>query len=124
MATVLIVDDDREIRSALRHILEHAGHRVLEAKHGREALCIVDQHVPDIMLLDIMMPEMDGVETMLEMKRRECRFPVVAMPYSGTTIGSWSADVAKTLGAVEILEKPFTPKEVETIVDRIIKTFE
>ncbi len=124
MATVLIVDDDREIRSALRHILEHAGHRVLEAKHGREALCIVDQHGPDIMLLDIMMPVMDGVETMLEMKRRECRFPVVAMPSSGTTKGSWSADVAKTLGAVAILEKPFTLKEVETIVDRIIKTFE
>ncbi len=93
MATVLVVSDDREIRSALRHILEHAEHRVLEAKHGREALCIVDQHVPDIILLDIMMPEMDGVETMLEM---------VATLVSGTTKGSWSADVAKMLGADEI----------------------
>ena len=124
MATVLVVDDDREIRAALRHILEHAKHHVLEAKHGREALCIVDQHVPDIMLLDIMMPEMDGIETLLEMKRRECRIPVVAMPVSGTTKGSWSADVIKTLGADEILEKPFTPEEVETIVDRIIETHE
>ncbi len=89
MATVLVVDDDREIRSALRHILEHAEHRVLEAKHGREALCIVDQHVPDIILLDIVMSEMDGVETILEM---------VATPVSGTTNGSSSADVAKMLG--------------------------
>ncbi len=71
-----------------------------------------------------MMPEMDGIETMLELKRRKCRFPVVAMPVSETTTGAWSADVAKMLGADEILEKPFTPKEVETIVDGIIKTFE
>ncbi len=121
MARVLIVDDDSSVRSTLRHKLEDMGHRVMDASGGREALLIADRQQPDVAIVDILMPEMDGLEVIKEFRRKHYRFPIVAMPAHGTTKRSWYGDVAKMFGADDVLEKPFTPKEVETIVSRLIK---
>lgn len=120
MATVLVVDDDQDIRSSLRTILELAHHRVLEAQHGLEALKMVESDEPDLMLLDIIMPEMDGLETLKELRRTHHRFPIVAMPAHGTTSRAWYADVARMFGADEVLEKPFTESDVMKVLDRTV----
>jgi DNA-binding response OmpR family regulator len=121
MACVLIVDDELSVRSTLRHKLEDMGHQVLDASGGREALCIADGQRPDIAIVDILMPEMDGIETINAFRRKDYRFPIIAMPAHGTAKRTWYGNIAKMLGADDVLEKPFTPKEVETIVDRVIE---
>ena len=67
------------------------------------------------------MPEKDGLEVIKEFRRKHYRFPIVAMPAHGTTKRSWYGDISKMFGADDVLEKPFTPQEVETIVSRLIK---
>ena len=121
MARVLIVDDDSSVRSALRQQLEDMGHRVRDTSDGRKALLIVDAQQPDIAIVDILMPEMDGIEIIKEFRRKHYRFPIIAMPAPGTAKSAWYGHIAKMFGADDVLEKPFTPKEVETIVSRLIK---
>ena len=121
MACILIVDDEASVRVALRQKLEEMGHCVKDASDGRKALLIVEEHEPDVALVDIIMPEMDGLERIKEFKRKHYGFPIIAMPSHGMRKRAWYSDVAKMFGADEVLEKPFTPKEVETIVSRIIE---
>jgi DNA-binding response OmpR family regulator len=121
MVRVLIVDDDPNVRSALRQKLEDMGHRVRDTSNGRNALLIADRQQPDIAIVDILMPEMDGIEIIKEFKRKHYRFPIIAMPAHGTAKSTWYGHIAKMFGADDVLEKPFTPKEVETIVNRLIK---
>jgi DNA-binding response OmpR family regulator len=121
MVRILIVDDDSNVRSALRQKLEDMGHRVRDASNGRNALLIADKQQPDIAIVDILMPEMDGIEIIKEFRRKHYHFPIIAMPSHGTTKRAWYGDIARMFGADDVLEKPFTPKEVETIVSRLIK---
>jgi CheY-like chemotaxis protein len=121
MVCVLIVDDELSVRSTLRHKLEGMGHQVLDASDGREALRIAEGQRPDIAIVDILMPEMDGIEIIKEFKSKDYRFPIIAMHSQGTARSTWYGNIAKMLGADDVLEKPFTASEVETIVSRLIK---
>jgi len=81
MGTILIVDDDRFTRLAVEKYLRSFGHNVLTAEDGREALELVKEHEPDLILLDLMMPVMDG-ETFLQKLRKELGkqdLPVIAL---------------------------------------------
>ncbi len=81
MSTILVVDDIALARESIAKLLEHEGFRVLKAEHGRDAWALMYDHVPDLVLLDLMMPEMDGV-TLLRMIRRSPRWknlPVVVL---------------------------------------------
>ena len=118
MVCVLVVDDDSSVRFALRQKLEAMGHCVRDACDGRKALIIADKHRPDIAIVDILMPEMDGIEIIKEFRRRDYSFPIIAMPAHGTTRRNWYGDIAKMFGADDVLEKPFMPEDVETIVRR------
>jgi two-component system nitrogen regulation response regulator NtrX len=102
-ASVLIVDDEASIRESLRMILEFEGYRVEEAATGVEALRIVRDRTPDAVLLDIRMPEMDGLEALRLMRERGYDMPVVVL--------SGHADVptaveATRRGAFDFFEKP------------------
>ena len=121
MVCVLIVDDDSRVRSTLRQNLEAMGHCVRDACDGRKALAIADKHRPDIAIVDILMPEMDGIETIREFRRKHYRFPIIAMPAHGTTKRNWYGDIARMFGADDVLVKPFTPTDVEKIVSRFVK---
>jgi two-component system alkaline phosphatase synthesis response regulator PhoP len=121
MVCVLIVDDELSVRSTLRHKLEGIGHQVLDASDGREALRIAEGQRPDIAIVDILMPEMDGIEIIKEFKSKDYRFPIIAMHSKGTARSTWYGNIAKMLGADDVLEKPFTASEVETVVSRLIK---
>ena len=82
---------------------------------------IVEGQRPDIAIVDILMPEMDGIEIIREFRQKGHRFPIIAMPASGTIKTAWYGDIARMFGADDVLEKPFTPTEVETVVDRVIE---
>ena len=121
MACVLIIDDDPSVRSALRKALESMGHLVFDASDGWKGLVIADEHQPDVALVDIIMPEMDGLEVIRKFKEKHYQFPIIAMPAQAATQRPWYGDIAKLFGADDLLEKPFTSEEIESVVNRLIK---
>lgn len=113
---VLIVDDEANIRLMLRTALTTVGYSVSEASDGRQALSAIDRRVPDVMLLDLSMPLLDGMGVLNELKgvppERKPRVIVL------TAYGSISVAVKATrLGAVDFLEKPVSPDEVREAVE-------
>jgi len=81
MPTILIVDDEPIIRQLFKTVLEHQGHTILTASNGREALEILREQVPDLVLLDLMMPQMDGISFLRHIRRHDdwAAIPVVIM---------------------------------------------
>jgi GAF domain-containing protein/DNA-binding response OmpR family regulator/anti-sigma regulatory factor (Ser/Thr protein kinase) len=101
---VLIVDDDADVRTLLRRMLEREGYRVTEAEHGRVALARLAHGLPGVILLDLMMPEMDGFEFLVELRRHETAHavPVVVVTAKELT----EEDRRRLNGSVErILQK-------------------
>jgi len=103
---ILIVDDEPGIVKFLRLKLEIAGFNVITSNSGQEALKMVDTCIPDIMLLDIFMPGMDGFEVLEEL-RKHSRLPVIVL-----SARSSIAEQALGMGANDFIAKPFNPDEV------------
>lgn len=118
MTTVLVVDDEREIRTSLRGVLSDEGLRVLEAENGRAALDILRGEQPDLMLLDVWMPEVDGIEV-LQHLQREARRPEVIMISGHGNIEM--AVKATKLGAFDFIEKPFSIDALLHLVNRALE---
>jgi len=117
---VLIVDDDPKTRQSLRVILEALCHRVLEAGNGREALPLVEEHKPDLMIVDIVMPEMDGLEIIRLLRRMGYRMPIIAMPLRADSAETRYSEFARSFGADEVLLKPFVETDVVDVVGRTL----
>lgn len=109
MARILIVDDEDYIRNLLVEILEGAGYEVLTAADGKEALGILEQHKVDLIMTDIIMPDMEGIEFINKVKRQK-KLPVkiIAMSGSGNTRVDNYLTLALKMGADVIIEKPFS----------------
>jgi len=108
-ASVLIVDDEESIRDSLRMILEYEGYRVDEASGGAEALARVADRSPDAVLLDIKMPEMDGLTVLKKLRERGYDMPVLVISGHGDIS---TAVEAIRLGAYDFFEKPLQRERV------------
>jgi DNA-binding response OmpR family regulator len=116
MTKILVVDDDPEIRRMIVQIFTAAGHEVLEAKDGNEGLSQFHVHQPALVITDILMPEKDGLETILELRRSGSGVAIIAMSDGGTTSTMIFLDMAKNLGADAAIAKPFRASDlVETV---------
>lgn len=105
---MLVVDDQPDLRELVAQLLQSNGYNVVLAQHGREALERLCEHCPDLVLLDLNMPVMDGWEFRVE-QRRLVAPDLVNIPVLILT-GADNADVhAATLEAVGVIEKPFDP---------------
>jgi len=100
---VLIIDDEDPVRSSLRMIFEYEGYEVLQAANGPVGLELAAQEAPDLVLLDIKMPQMDGLEVLRRLKERDGGLPVVILSGHGTVK---TAVEAVKLGAFDFIEKP------------------
>ncbi|MBI3709586.1 MAG: response regulator [Proteobacteria bacterium] len=107
MANILIVDDDALLRETLRVVLESVGHDIRLATNGAEALRIVESYKPDLVLTDIIMPEMEGIELIRAVRKIYPSTPVIAISGGGRTGNVDFLRVAKTFGAAAIMQKPF-----------------
>jgi CheY-like chemotaxis protein len=120
MARILIIDDDPDILRLLRRILESRGHTVLEAADGSTALRHFAGNPADLVLTDIFMPHMDGIELIMRVKEAFPEARVVAMSGGGRLPMSNVLGAASMLGAEDVLAKPFTADEVLAAVDRVL----
>lgn len=121
MARILVVDDERDIRNLLKQVLEHAGYEVETATNGREALEMVDRALPDLMLLDIMMPEIDGWEVCRQVKAKQ---KTKGVPVILLTVRNQALDKVvgmEVVGADDYVTKPFDLDELLARVDQHLK---
>ncbi|MCC6141836.1 MAG: response regulator [Nitrospira sp.] len=114
MASILVIDDDEALRLLLREMLETDGHRVREAANGREGLALYRAQPADVVITDILMPEQDGMEVILELTREFLDARVIAM--TGASGKQNFLSVAKLFGARHILEKPFSADQIRRLV--------
>jgi two-component system response regulator (stage 0 sporulation protein F) len=106
MATILIIDDEESVRALLRSVLEAAGYEVTEAANGRQGLELYRQRPTDLVITDILMPVMNGLDMLLDLTREFLHAKVIAISGAG---GEQNVlDVAKLLGARQTLQKPFS----------------
>ena len=114
---VLIVDDEISIIESLEGILSDDGFEVIHAFNGYEALKKIESHSPDIVLLDIWMPGMDGIETLKEIKKSSPHLPVVMITGHGTIE---SAVEATKSGAYDFLEKPLSIDKIMVTINNAL----
>ena len=121
MPKFLIVDDEREVRQSLAEILTGAGHEVLETSSGTCALDLCSVEALDVVVIDILMPEKDGFETITELRRRDPALKIIAM--SGEQgQGKFNVlHIAKKLGAHTTLLKPFDMARLLSAVNQVLR---
>ncbi len=121
MPRILIIDDDDLIREMLRAVLEREGYDVLDASDGREGLRVFMKNPVDLVVTDLVMPEKEGIEIIIELRRNFPDLKIIAISGGGTVGGSQYLDVAGKLGADKILGKPLKLREFIAIVKDLMK---
>ena len=114
MANILVIDDQDSIRALLRTMLETAGHEVIEASNGRMGLELYRRRPSDLVITDILMPELNGLDMIVELTREFLDAKVIAI--SGSGEGKNTLDHAKLLGARRTFRKPFSLPQLLTAV--------
>jgi CheY-like chemotaxis protein len=121
MARVLLIDDDDHARMVFRQILERAGHTVLEAADGREGIQLYRQAPTDLVITDILMPEQDGLEIIIALRKEFPEVKIIAISGGGEAGRMDFLYVAERLGAQRTLHKPFGVQElVEAVHDLLL----
>ncbi|MBL0059619.1 MAG: response regulator [Elusimicrobia bacterium] len=120
MATILIADDESDIREYARSVLERNGHRVLEAASGPAALSVLATEKPDLLLLDVMLPGMDGhtLQMHLSSDERLKNLPVIVV----TALDFTQEMFAKFPQVKGFLAKPFSPVQLDQAVRQVVPT--
>ena len=127
MANILVIDDDQAVRMTIRLVLEREGHTVKLATDGLAGMKAIKAGGIDLLIVDIFMPGMDGIETIREVRQHQPDLPAIVI--SGTSIGGAQAPglgapdflaMAVKLGAVRSLQKPFRPRDILAAVDQCL----
>ncbi len=114
---ILVADDDEEVRELLRDILEERDYRVFEAKDGKDTIRQLGQRQIDLVILDLVMPEQEGIET-IRFLRRGC--PDIKVLAISGAFGGGLLQCAQALGAHGVLKKPFSCDSVISQVERLL----
>ena len=120
MARVLVLDDEDEVRSVLMRALERAGYEALGAEDGLQGLQVVKAQPIDLVVTDLVMPEVDGLQFMKELARMRPGTPVIAISGGGVWDARSLLEVAGTLGALFTLSKPFELPEFLSLVAEVL----
>lgn len=121
MANILLIDDDDSFRASLRMALEHFGHQVTEARDGEEGLALYRDTGADLVITDILMPEKDGMEVLLALRKQQSTAKILAISGGGRFAAAKNyLRTAKALGAAKILAKPFTTDSLQAAIDELL----
>jgi len=119
MAKVFVIDDEAGLRRVIARALQDAGHAVSVHEHGRHAIDRIEQERPDLLITDIFMPEMEGLETIRRARQLRPQMPVIAMSGYSDEQGDYLA-IAEKFGADATLRKPFSLAELVQLVARLL----
>jgi DNA-binding response OmpR family regulator len=119
MLKVLVMDDEADTRIFLEDVLLAAGYEVVLARDGAEGMLRYESEPTDLALIDLFMPNREGLETIKELRKRAPDFPIIAI--SGDSLADCLLQVARKIGANEILQKPFSPDELLASVKKCFR---
>jgi CheY-like chemotaxis protein len=117
---VLLVEDDEGLRRSLTRLLLQNGYEVAQAPNGRLALQHMEQQPAQVVVTDMLMPEMDGVETILALRRVYPEVKIIAMSGGGINSAENYLAIARTLGTHKVLAKPFVALELLEAIHEVI----
>lgn len=116
MAKILIIDDEEQVRLYLRTILEPEGHEVVEAGNGKIGLQLYREEPADLIITDIFMPEKEGLETIMELRRDYPEVKIIVISGGGNRANLDVLPMARRFGALRTLAKPFTRQDMLSAV--------
>ncbi len=120
MAAILVADDGKGMRDMIRMVLERAGHQVVEAINGNEALAAVRRVALDLVVTDIIMPDCDGIEAITLIKREKPAIKILAISGGGQAHAMDLLTLAPMAGADATLAKPFRTAALLNIIDQLV----
>lgn len=120
MAVILIVDDDPTVRAVATELLRNSDHSIVEAADGDEALSLLDCLPIDLIVLDMLMPNKDGLEVLTAIRQKQSRTPVLAISSGGNFDAQYLLRCAKAFGANEVMLKPLRPGAFDSAVSRLM----
>jgi two-component system response regulator CpxR len=121
MAKVLVIDDDPMVAATVRGILRQSHHDAVCVGRGRLALDLLQESRFDLAICDLIMPDMEGLETIAHLKRMRPELAVIAMSGGGRTKNFDFLKMASKVGAADTLPKPFSGEEMMTVVNRHLR---
>jgi CheY-like chemotaxis protein len=116
---ILVVDDNEDLRSTIQALLRADGFDVAVAGNGQAALALHQSQPADVVITDLFMPDKDGIETIVELKKLSPQLKIVAISGWTSTQGSDYLQVAREIGATVTLQKPFDPQELSRVVRQL-----
>ncbi len=117
---ILVIEDDDNFREMLKQILEVEGYKVIEASDGRTALKILQEENPDLIITDIIMEDIDGLEIIMEIKEDRPTRPIIAISGGGSIGPSAYLSSAKVLGADHTFTKPFSFEDIQSTLKELL----
>lgn len=116
---VLVVDDDPLTQCVLRHYLERVGYQVIGAIHGREANRLARHELPQLIILDVMMPDMDGWTVLRQLKKKEATRMIPVILLSGNA-DLMAREESLRSGATQLLVKPISADQLLNVIRRLV----
>ncbi len=120
MRRILIIDDDVQFCQMLRQMLERAGYEVVEASNGKEGIKLFREAPTDLVITDIIMPEKEGIETIIELKREFTNVKIIAISGGGHLEASGYLNSTKYLKVARTFEKPFNREELLEAIQELL----
>jgi len=121
LPSVLVVEDDVQVRTMLRMTLEDAGYCVREASDGHQAIGLHRSFPADIIVTDILMPEKEGLETIMELRTEWPDLRIIAITGGGSGDPQSYLEIAKRIGAARAFQKPVDQKELLNAVKELVE---
>ena len=116
---ILVVDDNEDLRSTIQALLQADGFDVAVAGNGQAAIALHQSRPADVVITDLFMPDKDGIETIVELRKLSPQLKIVAISGWTSTQGSDYLQVAREIGATVTLQKPFDPEELSRVVRQL-----
>jgi len=120
MSHILVIDDDTSIRIMLRQALEKQGHQVTVAEDGQKGLAAQKNVAAELVITDLIMPGMEGIETIMELRRRSPGLKIIAMSGGGVGKGADYLTMARQFGAARTINKPFSLATLLQVVGEVL----
>ena len=121
MHRILIIDDEHQVRVMLKKRLERKGFSITTASDGNEGMHLFNKEQFDLVITDIIMPEKEGVEVIQELRKCNHNLPIIAISGGGKIAPEYYLELAKSLGANEIFEKPIDKDKFLNAINKALK---
>lgn len=122
MPTILLIDDEASIIEVMGNSLVKAGYEVLSAENGEKGLQLLEKEAVDAVVTDIIMPEKEGLETIIEIRRKQPELPIIAISGGGRTRQLHFLEISRDFGANDVLQKPFKPSQLIASLNSLLTT--